>query len=85
MKTLLLTSAIMSIGALAPVSAAQIGADTLIPSLDFSQVYAAVNITETAEGLHTGDYQAKARSVQARSLYNGTGAALMGSIRMNRY
>ena len=83
MKRLFLTTSIAAIGAMSAGLAHGQAAQTH-NSADYVQVNAAVQTTSEALGLHTGDFQVNAKSVQPNVMYRGEGASLMRTILWQR-
>jgi len=85
MKKLLLTTALLTFSTLGGTSIAFADAGENLTEAQFTVIYKAMDISATATGFHTGDYQVIAKSLHTSSLYDGSGSALMKTMRLERY
>ena len=85
MKLLLLTSATLALSTAATFSTASAEmTEQQVSAVKTQLKQSALMMTQTS-GLHAGDFQGLAKCQAQTSLYAGSGAALMATIRMLRY
>lgn len=85
MKKLLLTTAVLTLSTFGSAVFANAGEANTLSSTDFATIMEAVNTTSSAVGLHTGDFQVIARSVNSPHLYDGMSSAMMKTVMAFRY
>ncbi len=85
MKKLFLTTAIITLGALASGSFAFADSVETLTQQEFVQIQENIKTCSVATGLYNGDFQSIAKTLKQNGLYDGVGSGLMISIRFNRY
>lgn len=81
MTRLLITTSILTLGAISAGAAHGAEAPTVSP-VEFSQAGQAVTTLSSATGLHTGDFQRYAKATKTHEMYRGSGGSLMTTTRM---
>lgn len=85
MKKLLLTTAVLTFSAFGTATFANASSVHTLSQADFATIVKVVNTTSSAAGLHTGDFQAIARSLNSSHLYDGMSSAMMKTVMAFRY
>lgn len=85
MKKLFLTTAILTLSTLGGTSFAFANTADTLSQVEFTKVYKIINTTSIAVDLQRGDFQIFAKAINEHHLYNGTGSALMKTMRIARY
>jgi len=77
MKNLLLTTAVLTLSTFGTAVFANAEETNSLSATDFATIMEVVNITSSAVGLHSGDYQVIARATASPHLYDGMSSAMM--------
>ena len=85
MKKLFLTTTILTLSSMGLTANATINSNEALSEADVTYVYNALKVSSVAVGLHNGDFQTFAKSVNQHNLFDGTGSSLMATTRRFRY